>query len=306
MLDAFLLLPYPPEPAPAPVSVRCAMPVAAARLVDGALPPGLRLSPRGTLEGLPTVPGDFSFVVELSDGCSRRLEVRQLRVLPAPVLVAEAEQTDFHCLQNAPDFPAGLVRVSGSAPGRPYSVEVLYADPRHAGWLTAAPRSGALPPDGSALEADRVALSLRPAKLPAGAYAARLRFHTWQGVNAPEIEIRLRVDTPHSVLTPLTTLAPTSLAPLPTTEAPPLLPAPAVPRQLAPVFPKYRPPVKPKVQESTPVHRHSPARSRVLPIPKLKLDDPPPARTKPDIAAPPPKPAAKPSAMPPPAKSAAH
>ena len=168
--DALLNRPYTYDSPWVRVSSRCAMPIPATRVVAGTLPAGLQLTDRGEMLGVPTQPGKYGFTVEVSDGCSRRLEERQIRVAPAPILTAEAEELEFNCPQGAPPFSAGIVRVSGSTPGHAYSVDILEGP-----WLQATMRDGILPPENSALEADTVRLSINPAKLAPGAYTARLR-----------------------------------------------------------------------------------------------------------------------------------
>lgn len=261
------------------------MPIPVTRVVGGSLPPGLRMSGRGSVEGVPTEPGDYTFAVEVSDGCTRRVEQRRIRVVPAPILLAEAETLEYHCVHGAPPFSGGIVRVSGSAPGRAYSVDVLNGP-----WLRAAMRDGRLPAEGAAFEADTLRLTVDPTKLAPGAYTARLRVHTWEGANTPELEFKLRVDSPYTVLTPLTVL-PTPVdfrprvqiieAPSPRAVAPPPVERPA-----APVFPKYKPRPKPKPA----AHTHSFGRSRVLPFPKVVI---PPSKPKEEKSAAPAKEPAK-------------
>lgn len=289
--DALVHRPYGPEAAWERVSTRCGMPVAAVRVVDGALPPGLQLTARGTMEGTPTDVGEYRFTVEISDGCSRRREERSIRVIPAPMLIAEAERQRFRCLRSAPSFDGGLVRVSGSAPGHAYRIDVLPADDgKVPEWLEARARGGVLPAGGMAFEADAVRLTVHPEKLAPGTYRAALRFSTWQGANAPVVPFTLQVDSAQSVLVP----GPPLPAPVPVRieiqEAPGVqqVQPPRVETPAAPVFPKYKP--RP--------HRTGPAsglgrRSRVLPFPKVTIPDRPPQK-KEDAPH-----RTKPSAMPP-------
>ncbi|MBL8241236.1 MAG: putative Ig domain-containing protein [Bryobacterales bacterium] len=281
--DALLNRSYSPDPTWERVSIRCAMPIPASRVVAGEFPRGLTLSPRGDISGVPTVPGVYSFTVELSDGCSRRLEQRQLRVMPAPMLLAEAAETDFHCPLGSPAFSAGIVRVSGSAPGRAYSVDIISNE---ANWLEASMAAGTLPAEGLALEADTLALRINPAKLAPGAYTARLRVSTWQGANTPELHFRLRVDSPQAILA---RVAPPP-APMPIefriVEAPSPLTVvpPRQPHVDPPYFPKYIPKPKPLPRPAGGAGR-SVGRSRVLPFPKVIIKDVP-AAAKPDAKKP--------------------
>ena len=142
-------------------------------------------------------------------------------------------------------------------------------------------RDGRIPAEGSAFEADTLRLTVDPTKLAPGAYTARLRVHTWEGANTPELEFKLRVDSPYAVLTPLTVL-PTPVdfrprvqiieAPSPRTVSPPPAERPA-----PPTFPKYKPRPKPKPA----AHTHSVGRSRVLPFPKVVIPPPKPKDEKP-------------------------
>jgi len=289
--DALLNRPYTYDSPWVRVSSRCAMPIPATRVVAGTLPAGLQLTDRGEMLGVPTQPGKYGFTVEVSDGCSRRLEERQIRVAPAPILTAEAEELEFNCPQGAPPFSAGIVRVSGSTPGHAYSVDILEGP-----WLQATMRDGILPPENSALEADTVRLSINPAKLAPGAYTARLRLSIWQGANTPELLFRLRVDSPQTIFAPLTPkLAPSQiiyqLVEIPQVQ---VITLPPVSRPDPPRFPLHQPKSGTAAKSS-----HSglagPGRSRVLPFPKVTITPRPPSKPK---AEPPPE-RTKPSAMPP-------
>lgn len=267
--DALLNRPYVPEARWERVSTRCAMPIPTTRVVGGALPPGLQMTGRGDVEGLPTEPGLFAFTVEISDGCSKRLEQRQIRVMPAPILVAEAETYEYQCLQGTPAFSGGLVRISGSAPGRAYTVDLLDAP-----WLKAAMRDGVIPAEGLALEADTLRLTVDPGMLRPGLYTARLRVSTWQGANTPELLFKLRIDSPATVLTPLTVLpTPVNFQPrvqIVEAPSPRSIEPPTVAHVAPPKFPKYIPKPKPKPLPAA-SHHHGFGRSRVLPFPKVTI-----------------------------------
>jgi hypothetical protein len=291
--DALLNRPYQAEAAWERAGARCSMPIPVTRVMAGALPAGMRVSGRGELLGIPTELGFFQFTVEISDGCSRRLDQRQIRVVPAPILTAEAEIQEFHCPQGALPFSAGNIRVSGSAPGRAYTVDIV-----DGAWLQAAMRDGVLPAEGSSLEADVLRLSINPSKLAPGNYSARLRLSTWQGANTPELHFQLRVDSAQAIFAPLTP------ALLPAQIVYQIIEAPnarsIVPTQVAlpepPRFPLYQP--KPTPPRPGGMGSRAPGRSRILPFPKIIL--PPKAPTK--TEAPPER--TKPSAMPPPAAGA--
>lgn len=277
--DALLNRPYGPDAARERVSTRCNMPIPSTRVVAGELPPGLRMTGRGDVEGIPAAPGLFAFSVEVSDGCTRRIEERRIRVIPAPILTAEAEMLELRCGRGSPPFPGGIVRISGSAPGRAYSVDIAYGEEKP--WLQAAMRDGSLPAEGSALESDTLRLTIDPGKLAGGVYTARLRVSTWQGANTPELLFRLRVDTPEDVLAALAAppLAPLPPIRLPETEAPSILTIvpPAVPHAPPPRFPRYRPRIRKPTPPPAVAPTPSPARSRVLAFPKVAVSHQPAA-----------------------------
>lgn len=291
--EAWLNQTYQPETRWQSVSTRCGQPIPLARLAGGRLPAGLRLNAKGAPEGVPTEPGTYRFTVELSDGCSRRMEERELHVMPAPILTAEADTQDFHCIHGAPPFAAGGIRVSGSAPGRPYTVEILEGS-----WLRATMRTGSLPAETSALDSDRLELFADPGKLGPGLHTARLRVSTWQGANAPELLFRLHVDPVQSILTPTG-----AGGPLPVPLAMPVVELPSPQAIVPPAVARPAPPKLTKARPKKPARTGgagSPQRSRVLPFPKVTLTEKPPAKEAPPERT-------KPSAMPPPAPAkAAH
>ncbi|MBI2689277.1 MAG: putative Ig domain-containing protein [Acidobacteria bacterium] len=290
--DALLNRPYVPEVRTERASARCPSPAIAIRLAGGALPPGMTLTGRGELEGTPTKPGQYSFHIEVFDGCLRRIEERHLRVIHAPILIAEAAVREFRCVHGAPPFSAGIVRVSGSAPGRAYNADVLDGN-----WLRTAMREGELPSAASAFESDALQLTIDPGNLPPGDYSARLRVSAWQGANAPELLFRLHVDSPQSVFAPipLPMATATALPPIDLPNVQIVLPPPLIiPEPPAP----QRPYMQPKPGSAGKGSRiQSNGRSRVLPFPKVTIPRKPaatgtaPERTKP-AAMPPPEPAA--------------
>ena len=67
-------------------------------------------------------------------------------------------------------------------------------DGRACPWVRASPRRGRLPRTGAASEADAVEVSVSPEGLAAGVFETTLTLSTWQGVNAPTVNVRLVVD----------------------------------------------------------------------------------------------------------------
>jgi hypothetical protein len=274
------------------VSARCALVAPAVRVVGGSLPDGMGIDHRGAWVGTPTQPGDFSVEVELTDGCFRRRQHKTLRVTPAPVFSLDAEKLEFHIVQGAPPFSAGIVRVSGAPEQTPYSVDIAGAR-----FLRAEMRDGALPHPGSALEADILRVSIDAEKLAPGTHTATLRLSAWRAANTPELRYVVHVAPAMSAL-PKVELQPPQMPerivvieiPQSVTISPPVTERPPLP-----AFPKHKPKSKPPSHSGNSLH----IRSRVLPIPKVTL--PAPAAAKP--AAPE---RTKPSAMPPPAKPEKH
>ncbi len=293
-MGAIVHQPYVGDPEPIRVSGRCANVAPYVRPVGGDLPPGLTIDGRGAWQGTPTEPGRYSVLVEVSDGCARRREVRSIEVSPAPVLTVDADRLEYKIIQGAPPFDASLVRVSSSAPGVAYAVE-----PINAPWVHFEQREGVTPADGRAFEADTVRLRIDASKLPSGEYKARVRFTTWRGANAPELILALHV-------APALTALP-SAEPRPISIAPPAIsfveiaePVRITPPEVTVPPPPHFPKAPPKVVRKP--GNGGPIRSRILPIPKVVLPPPKPAAKEPAPER------TKPSAMPPaaPEKKAAH
>jgi hypothetical protein len=292
--EAMLNRPYEPAAEWVGVSGQCGMPVARMRLLSGTLPAGLTMTEQGRLRGTPSEPGEFVFQVEVSDGCLRRVETRRLHVRPAPILLAEAEVAEFRCMEGAAPFDGGVVRISGSTPGSGYAVDVQTGSE----WLTATARDGMLPAEGSALDAEVLRLRIAPGKLAPGVHTARLRFSTWRGVQAPELEFHLHVLPRKSELKPFA-MAPPPPAPRPLIVMAPetvVIVPPRVRRPQPPIFPKAQP--RKPADPPKPRGRYVP-RSRVLPIPRVMAlpPAPPPASSKP-AAVIPNKPAVSPAKPP--------
>ncbi|MBM3785470.1 MAG: hypothetical protein FJW30_13980 [Acidobacteria bacterium] len=244
---------------------------------------------RGAWVGTPTELGEFSVAVEVTDGCFRRMTTKTLRVSPAPILSVNAEKLEFRIIQGAPPFDAGLIQVSGAPEETAYQLDVLDAP-----WLKAGIREGALPKAGRAFVSDSVRVTIDAEKLPAGTHHATLRFSAWRGANAPELRYTVHVAPAVSAF-PKVEWKPLLIPERHTiVEVPGVadITPPVVHRPPPPVFPKYIP--KPKPKPSSPSNW---IRSRVLPIPKVVLPPPAPAkpaapeRTKPSAMPPPPEPA---------------
>jgi hypothetical protein len=287
VVTAWLHQDYRPIPEAPSVSGHCAVPVFAARLAGGTLPPGMTLGHAGLPEGTPDSPGSYRYQVAYSDGCRQWKEWHEIRVEPLPILTVEAHHVRFTAVAGAPPFVDGLVTVSGSPAGRTFRAEVL-----NASWLTVLPRDGRIPATGQAFDADVLRFRIDPKGLAPGLHSARVQLSAWRGVNAPEFAVYLEVRPVQSLL---------PFQPKPIEVAPPPITAPSPSVIVSPQarIPSQAIPTPALTPRSTPGRqgRHSgagptqtlPARSRVLPFPKVNIDkplktpaaEPPPARTKP-------------------------
>ena len=86
---------------------------------NGALPPGLTLSPKGLLSGIPTEAGDFEFWVALDDfpGCP-----------------GSSPQSQGHFFMTVmPDLAVTTTSLPRGTPGQPYSAQLEFSNPEQ-GW----------------------------------------------------------------------------------------------------------------------------------------------------------------------------
>lgn len=94
------------------------------RHLTGTLPPGLRITPEGELEGTPTEAGTFYFWVELTDNGG-----------PSNPLCLEAgtpSQGDF-TMVVMPDLAVTTTSLPNGVPGVPYSAQLTFSNPE-VGW----------------------------------------------------------------------------------------------------------------------------------------------------------------------------
>jgi hypothetical protein len=95
-------------------------------VVGGGVPPGLTLQPSGSLEGTPTLRGQYQFEARVQDGAgASAFNTYALRVCDAPVLLNPGQSATF-----APDGPdgCGFFIPTGNAGDR-YRFGVVYAQP---------------------------------------------------------------------------------------------------------------------------------------------------------------------------------
>lgn len=198
-------------------------------VAGGQLPPGLTLSPSGSLAGSATQPGAWRFLVRVDAGCGAIDKEYVLEAIPAPVLdVRPAELRLSTVLGRAAPQPFAL-RVAGNQPGLAYSVRTDGSP-----WLAVRQRAGALPAAGASLTADLVEVSVDAARLLPGESRALLRISCWRGVNEVQVPVVVNVTTPRpeAVVSPIgSRLQPVAIPPLPLVSMavvgrPQLVPAP--------------------------------------------------------------------------------
>lgn len=119
------------------------------RLIEGRVPEGLALYPIGDLRGRPKHAGEYSLVVEASNGCTRALVPVKLSVRARPILAAFETEVSLSAAN-----PKTEVRIYADRPSLAYTVETS------APWLKAKPLLGRTPAHGEALAADLLAIEV--------------------------------------------------------------------------------------------------------------------------------------------------
>jgi hypothetical protein len=159
---------------------------AALFVAEGNLPRGLEI--RGlAIAGTPRETGIFSFVLRGAVACGASTQPFTLLVTGKPILRVYPEELVFEARQGATPKPQKLF-VSATWPNLPYEVRIVDGP-----WLWHEPAAGATPDQGAALSADPVAIRVVPGDLTPGVYHATVTVATWQGANAPEIPVTLRI-----------------------------------------------------------------------------------------------------------------
>jgi hypothetical protein len=156
---------------------------------EGALPEGLDLTSSGQFTGIPIRTGVYRFLVRAENVCDASVRPYTLVVTGAPLLLVGQEEIEFHYRRGGPPPPPQRIQVRSTWPGQEYGVEKAGVP-----WLRAVPRSGRTPRAGAAVECDLVEVVADPADMAAGEYQATLRLWTWQGANAPAVQVRLKVE----------------------------------------------------------------------------------------------------------------
>src|SRR5215475_12411711 len=88
---AVLNRPYGAEPLTVSGGGQCTENGPSFRVIAGALPDGLRLTPAGYWEGIPKTEGIYWFTVRVANSCQATSRVYSLRVDGMPILVASEQ-----------------------------------------------------------------------------------------------------------------------------------------------------------------------------------------------------------------------
>ena len=116
---------------------------------------------------------------------------KQILTRPPPPEEARRilEKIEFHYKRGGPAPAPQWIQVRSTWPGREYGIQKAGV-----AWLRAVARSGRTPREGTAVNCDLVELMVDAADLAIGVYQATLRLWTWQGANAPEVQVLLKVE----------------------------------------------------------------------------------------------------------------
>jgi hypothetical protein len=165
---------------------RCPVAGTHVSLAKGVLPRGLRMD-YGWITGTPQEIGVFDLQLRAEDACAAVVKPVRLMVTGRPIL--NVYPASLNIRLSASRFAAESFLVSSTWPNLAYMI----SDPR-APWLSVRPASGATPPEGSSLSGDRVTLRVDASKLDPGVYQETITVYTWDGANAPAVELTLVVD----------------------------------------------------------------------------------------------------------------
>jgi len=156
--------------------------------VAGPLPRGLEM--RGEyLTGTAREAGKFSLLFRAATTCSAVKKKLDLTVTGKPILRVYPEALSFE-IRPGQDPTHQSVNVFATWAELPYSIK---AD---AAWVSAKPRAGLTPLEGSGLSSDVISVEVAPQHLKPGVYRSILHVFTRDGANAPEIAVTLVVLPP--------------------------------------------------------------------------------------------------------------
>lgn len=183
--------PYGPDPILVVGGGRCLSNNLSFRVIQGRLPDGVFLSSGGYLSGVPRETGTFPFMVRIANECAAIGRSFALRVEAAPILAVSPAALHFQYRVGGPLPEPARVLVAASWKDLPYWIEAEGAD-----WVSFRPTLGRTPPEGHALQADPVIVSVDPSKLKPGVYRTSIRVVTWQGANEVRLPLVMTVSQP--------------------------------------------------------------------------------------------------------------
>jgi hypothetical protein len=160
------------------------------RLVGGALPRGIYLSPAGQFGGAPSELGRFDFVVRVQNGCGWSDQAMTIEVGGPALLLANPAALEFRVARGQA-VPPETVQISSNISGLAYTVDSSVA------WVRARAKSGRTPASGSALTSDLIEIELDTATLPPGHHRASLDIGGWRMAQPVTVPVRVEVlETP--------------------------------------------------------------------------------------------------------------
>ncbi|MBL8230714.1 MAG: hypothetical protein JNL98_19635 [Bryobacterales bacterium] len=183
--------PYGPDPILVTGGGRCIANNMSFRVIQGRLPDGVSLSSGGYLSGVPRETGTFPFMVRIANECTTIGRSFALRVEGAPILSISPATLHFQYQIGGPLPEPARVLVAASWKDLPYWIEA-----EGASWVDFRPLLGRTPPEGHAMQADPVLVSVDPSKLKPGVYRTSIRAVTWQGTNEARIPLVLTISEP--------------------------------------------------------------------------------------------------------------
>ncbi len=164
----------------------CPRNVPLVRVVGGALPAGLYLTPAGQFGGAPAEPGRHEFIVRVENACGWSDQPMSIQVTGAPFLSATPASLAFRVAGGQPVAPVSI-QIASNCPDVAYSVE------SRTPWLRARARSGRTPPPGSALVADLVDVEIDAIGLAPGPHRGSIEVGGWRLAQPVSIPVLVEV-----------------------------------------------------------------------------------------------------------------
>lgn len=169
------------------VNGRCPLGDVGLTIIAGQLPKGLELFSFG-IQGTPRQMGHFRFTLRAANTCATVTKDFDLFVSGKPILMVFPHQITLFCHAGSADCPEDIIRVEGSWPDLPYSIDISRSP-----WLEVEPAEGKTPDPESVLTGDRVRVHVNSSALAAGVYHAVLKFYAHGGENVPVVDVTLQV-----------------------------------------------------------------------------------------------------------------